>query len=201
MKKITEKNIEVNKWNSAYSRHGFKHKNKYPSEDIVRFVTQTYGNVDKKEKIRILDLGCGYGNNLKFLRNEGYDYVGIDFSIEAIKHCRAENLCVIYGNIVNLDFPDNYFDCIIDRMTIQHNSKERIEKIVQEIKRVLKPKGIFFSCYNKNIIDKFLTTFLTKKELKKLFPNSQIENNSFTSDNGKKKWEYYTIKYKKNDHA
>ena len=74
-----QNNSEI--WEERYSQRLVV--NKYPHDDIVSFMLRNYR--EDKEKIRVLDLGCGTGNNLTFLAKEKYDYYGIDYSTSAIE--------------------------------------------------------------------------------------------------------------------
>ena len=118
----------------------------YPSEVVVSFVRRNYNGVSGKWKIRCLDLGCGWGNNLRFLRSEGFNVYGIDLLEDAVSGLRKEfGKNVICGNMNKLPFPGEYFDFCLDRSSIQHNSREDIHQIHREVYRVLKPGGRFFS--------------------------------------------------------
>ena len=70
-----------------------KQINKYPHDKIVTFINKYFSK--KKnilKKLVALDLGCGTGNNTKFLSEYGFGKViGIDGSISAVKE--AKNFC------------------------------------------------------------------------------------------------------------
>jgi len=73
---------------NIYKSSSARHKNIYPSEVIISWVKNNYGHLSKSatKKIKCLDFGCGWGNNLYFLKKEGFDCYGIDLSETAIKH-------------------------------------------------------------------------------------------------------------------
>lgn len=53
-------------------------------------------HLPNEKDTRILDLGCGMGHFLYFLKANGYNnYLGIDFCDENIKFCRDNNFNVI----------------------------------------------------------------------------------------------------------
>ena len=68
-------------WEERYNKRDVV--NRYPHEDVIGFMLRNY-KADK-DKVKVLDLGCGTGNNLVFLAKEGYDYYGIDYSHSAIQ--------------------------------------------------------------------------------------------------------------------
>ncbi|MGZ8941328.1 MAG: class I SAM-dependent methyltransferase [Methylobacter sp.] len=52
------------------------------------------------------------------------------------------NLELVRMNTLQLNFPDNYFDGVFSFSVFEHISEP--EKALQEVKRVLKPKGVFY---------------------------------------------------------
>src|SRR5690606_4903565 len=62
---------------------------------------------------RLLDAGCGTGANLAQLAG-GYDAVGIDAAVDAIRFCRQRGLeRTAAASVTDLPFPDDYFDVVI----------------------------------------------------------------------------------------
>lgn len=122
---------------------------KYPSEDVIRYIAKKFGNVEERKKIRILDLGCGGGAHTWFLAREGFDPFGIDGSESAIKQSKAllhqDGLTANFtvGDFTYLDYPEDYFDAIIDSGAIQHNMMDDIKNIHRQIRVLLKPGGCF----------------------------------------------------------
>jgi SAM-dependent methyltransferase len=124
---------------------------KYPPEELVRFIARTFSRCPDRRAIRILDLGCGTGAATWYLAREGFSAFGIDGSKTAIELARArfktEHLKADFsvGDFVRLDYPNAFFDCVIDIAAIQHNRMPAAARIVSEIRRILKPGGRLFS--------------------------------------------------------
>lgn len=124
---------------------------KYPPEELIRFIARNYYTVPQRAAVKILDLGCGTGAATWYLAREGFSAYGIDASSTAIKRAMARftneklegNFQV--GDFNHLSFKDNFFDCVIDVCSIQHNSIENAHTIITEAIRVLKPGGKIFS--------------------------------------------------------
>ncbi len=55
------------------------------------------------------------------------------------------NAKLIIGDIINLPYEDNFFDAVIDLECIYSNNLINSQTIFNEINRVLKPKGKFYS--------------------------------------------------------
>ncbi len=136
-------------WEERYSKG--QALNKYPYEKVISFVMRTFSRTDRS-KIKILDYGCGGGAHSLFLTNEGFDTYGMDYSFSSIYHTRRllessgqtgkQNL--ICGDFEALPYPDNYFDAIIDRQSLDQNTGHKIPLLVSEIYRVLKPSGKYW---------------------------------------------------------
>jgi ubiquinone/menaquinone biosynthesis C-methylase UbiE len=94
---------------------------------------------------KILDISCGTGYGSKILYNAGATkVVGIDISSDTIDFACAKykmnGLEFKVGNILDIDFSENYFDIITCFETIEHVQSQ--EKAFIELERVLKPKGL-----------------------------------------------------------
>jgi 2-polyprenyl-3-methyl-5-hydroxy-6-metoxy-1,4-benzoquinol methylase len=129
----------------------FKNQNwgKYPSEDIIRFIASKFNSVSNRAEVKVLDIGCGGGAHSWFLAREGFDTFGIDGSESGIKQAKAlldqDRLVadLVVGDFTSLDYPEAYFDAIIDSSAIQHNPKQNIQDIHRQIMTLLKPGGSF----------------------------------------------------------
>ncbi|MFQ5758429.1 MAG: class I SAM-dependent methyltransferase [Candidatus Bathyarchaeia archaeon] len=65
-------------------------------------------------KGRVLDIGCGAGRHSLHLQKKGFDVVGIDISLLAIKVCKLRGLKKAkVMSIEEVDFKTNSFDTII----------------------------------------------------------------------------------------
>lgn len=91
----------------------------------------------------ILDLGCGPGLYAKILLKKGAKVKGIDFSKELIEIAKREAPGVEFtiGSIEKLPYKKEEFDFVIASLVLGHLSSWK--KVLKEVKRVLKKKGIF----------------------------------------------------------
>jgi len=111
---------------------------------------------NEREVKRILDLGCGTGRHLIFLSKKGFEVYGMDASPKALEIAqewlKEENLEVeVLLNRMEYRFPydDNFFDAIISIQVIHHNLMKDIIFTVNEISRILKPKGLIYITFPK----------------------------------------------------
>ena len=92
---------------------------------------------------RILDGGCGLGAWVITLKNLGYNIEGIDFSKKLIERIQKHDstTSVKIGNVLNLDYPDNFFQSYISLGVVEH-FEEGPKVALLEAHRVLCNGGV-----------------------------------------------------------
>ena len=104
--------------------------------------------VPKGNNYVFLDIGCNWGRWSISAAKKGYLTVGIDPSIDAIMAAKrvAEqyslNVIYVVADARLLPFDNNSFDIVFSYSVLQHFSLENVKLTLQEIKRVLKHKGL-----------------------------------------------------------
>jgi SAM-dependent methyltransferase len=105
----------------------------------------------EKRFARFLDLGCGLGRHSLLFAKNGFRVDSFDLSnaaIETLEKKRAalrlENISCAVGDMVELPYSDNSFDCLLAYHVISHTDSQGIRIILKEINRVLKNGGEFF---------------------------------------------------------
>jgi len=103
-----------------------------------------------KNESTILDVACGTGEMLKRIikLNPDGKNIGIDLSPDMITKARKKlnrlnknNFELEEGNVLNLKFPDNSFDVLINNYMVDLMPIKTFNKITNEFFRVLKPNG------------------------------------------------------------
>ena len=128
---------------------------RYPADWVIRF-----HNMYLKHEVpsgRVLDYGCGAGNNSCFLIEQGYEIYGVDPAQSAIPLIKANlqakgldiNLQERFSNItagsVELPYDDNFFDFILSNQVLYYlPSEEAIRRVCKELSRCLRPGGVVF---------------------------------------------------------
>lgn len=98
----------------------------------------------------ILDLGCGLGRHSIYFAKEGFEVSALDLSLEGtdnlITWSKREGLDIDVktADMLELPYEDNTFDCILAFHVISHTDTEGAQKIIKEIRRVLKTGGELF---------------------------------------------------------
>lgn len=136
------------KWEEIFSSRSW---GKYPPEELVRWVARNFYQIPERGTVKILDLGCGIGTCSWFLAREGFTVCGIDGSSAAIRLVRewfdseGHQGEFKVGDFIELPWPDEYFDGVIDIAALTCNTFTASRHILSEVRRVLKPGGRFFS--------------------------------------------------------
>ncbi|MBT7062437.1 class I SAM-dependent methyltransferase [Candidatus Woesearchaeota archaeon] len=108
------------KW-SSYHLHIHKRK-------IIR---RTIENISKNKKI--LDIGCGEGENVELFAKKGWNIKGLDLNYSS-KY-------VILGDATKTKFKANSFDVVLCLDIVEHIDISKHEILIKELKRILKPGG------------------------------------------------------------
>jgi SAM-dependent methyltransferase len=117
-------------------------------EKILAEIQTKFG---QNKDITILDIGCGTGGLLTFLRTNQYAHIqGIDYSDYSIHFSKSRNLNVQKMSIddLNTRFQNQQFDVIICNDVFYCLDKSQIINALQNISNLLKPNGIFLSNNN-----------------------------------------------------
>ena len=96
------------------------------------------------ENMKVLEIGCCNGHNLNYYnQNTGCWVYGIDPSEEAITLGQDlyPDVRLSVGTADELDFPDEYFDCVIFGFCLYLVDRKLLTKAIAEADRVLKNGG------------------------------------------------------------
>ena len=90
----------------------------------------------------ILDIGCGFGQNMHALLNEGYtDVHGVDVSQEAVTYCKAQGLDVEYCDVMN--YRGACYDYVLMSHVLEHLPKDCIVPMLRKIREdILATDGV-----------------------------------------------------------
>lgn len=168
-----------------------KQLNIYPYTCLVSIVHSLFKKKLKKN-MNALDLGCGAGNNTKFLIDFGFkDITAIDGSASAIKFAKKKikekNCKFLIGDFIRANLSNQKYDLIIDRLSLSHNTKKSISYMINKNLN-LKKNGYFISYlfskkhsefkektfFKSKIKTSIKTSFYNKDEILKLFKNYKI---------------------------
>lgn len=113
-----------------------------PLFESYEFAVKRMGSSDV-----VLDVACGDGFGCSIISPHVAKVVGLDINKELIRKNqqknRIANISYREGNACTLGFPDQSFDTITGMEIIEHISLDKVKDFVSEVRRVLKPNGIF----------------------------------------------------------
>ena len=94
---------------------------------------------------RILEAGCGLGQWVLFLNQQGYHTSGLDISGETIERLRRAFPACDWrqGDVRALPFSEGCFDAVLSWGVIEH-FEEGPQTALEEFRRVLRPGGLLF---------------------------------------------------------
>lgn len=130
-------------WNKIYKSN--LQLNVWPWTELVSLVKKYKKN--KKKKTRILELGCGTGSNIPFLRSLKYEYYSIEGSSEAVKKVKKKypelSDKIVVGDFTKDLFFKKNFDIIIDRGSLTHNNDKSIKQTLESLLKNINKGGLF----------------------------------------------------------
>jgi len=99
---------------------------------------------------KVLDLGCGTGENAIFLAQNGFSVVGIDLVPSAIEKAKQKakglglEIDFSVGDALHLRFHSDEFDSVIDSGLFHIFDDKRRLAYIDQIAKVLRPEGGYF---------------------------------------------------------
>ena len=127
--------------------------------DIYLFDQLLKGRFD--DRPRVLDAGCGDGRNLRYLLAQGFECCAVDRDPGSVAHIRrlAESLGgdgdperFQVADVDRLPWPEASFDAVVCSAVLHFaDDAAHFERMVEELWRVLAPRGLFFARLASNI--------------------------------------------------
>jgi ubiquinone/menaquinone biosynthesis C-methylase UbiE len=96
--------------------------------------------------LKVLDIGCGTGSQLRYFSDNGYRIYGIDLSqpmLGLAKSKLGENAFLAMGNALRIPFPAQTFDLVICSLFVHQLAPALRSEMLIETSRVIKPSGQF----------------------------------------------------------
>lgn len=91
---------------------------------------------------RYLDVGFGRGGTLRAAFSANWDVYGAELSRSAIEMATREGFNVTYGELSQVNYPDDYFDVIVMSELIEH--LEDPIPLLREASRILRHGGLLY---------------------------------------------------------
>jgi ubiquinone/menaquinone biosynthesis C-methylase UbiE len=122
-----------------------EHEKKPKDQEILHRFTQEIG-----ARRPVWDFGCGPGQTTKYLKDLGIEISGLDLSEKILEQARILHPEINFrkGNILALEFDDDFIAGIVAFYAIVHFTEEQVGAAFREVFRVLQPGGIFLFTYH-----------------------------------------------------
>ena len=118
---------------------------------------------------KILDIGCGNGTFLSFMKDIGWRTFGTEISQKAVDNALKNGHNVFLGNISDANYSDEYFDVVTLNNVLEHIPEP--VRLLKEIYRILKPGGELiicvpnFSSFSRKIFNKYWDALVIPEHL------------------------------------
>lgn len=113
------------------------------SVDPAPFLTPFINRLPRRATV--LDLGCGSGRDLLWLKNRGYKVIGFERSPGLAELARTHADCdIIVGDFERFDFSRFSVDAVMASGSLVHISHQRLAGVLAGILTALKPAGLLY---------------------------------------------------------
>jgi 2-polyprenyl-3-methyl-5-hydroxy-6-metoxy-1,4-benzoquinol methylase len=131
---------------------------------IRKFILTTISNIFEKRIAiivpfikdgKILDIGCGSGGFLNWMKSYGWHTYGCDINDTACERARTRGLDIFWGQLEEAKYPDKFFDVITMNDVLEHIPSP--SRVLCECYRILKEDGLLivnlpnFDCFDRKI--------------------------------------------------
>ena len=135
-------------WNDTYNNDLKKYKADFLEDNWMEKYKDIICNIKDKTA---LDIGCGLGQDTNWLAQNGFQVISCDISSVAINKLKE-----LYPNAktIRLDvskglpFDDNSIGLVNANLSLHYFMMEKTKQIFEDIKRILKPNGLFIGRMN-----------------------------------------------------
>lgn len=116
--------------------------------DVSQNIAALLRHIQAAPPLRILDLGCGPGRDLKTFTALGHSAVGLDGAEPFVAMARADSGCEVWQqDLLRLALPPQAFDGIFANAVLFHLPSRELPRVLGELHAALKPGGVLF-CSN-----------------------------------------------------
>lgn len=171
--------IQRKEWKNFHSnREKLDRFPKYPATIMIKTL---FGNYLKKKifiskKTRVIDVGCGFGNNLIPFLDIGCKTYGLEIDDRICKvtediinkKYNKNSITLKVGHNRKIPFNSNFFDLMITNTLHYEENFKDINIALREFQRVLKPNGVL---YLETVANKHDFFKISKKIKKNIYIN------------------------------
>lgn len=116
-----------------------------------------------KEKLNLVDVGCGEGADSVFFAQQGLDVTALDNNKETLSGLKSyaddhgfSNITIENCNIIEYNYPKDHFDAVSCLLVGCCMRRSEFEKMLQAVKATLKPNGIMIMSLRNYLDQRFV---------------------------------------------
>ena len=113
--------------------------------DVSQNVDALLTAITEPPPLRILELGCGPGRDLKTFAARGHAPIGVDGCARFVEMARALSGCDVWlQDFLELTLPPAYFHGVFANASLFHVPGEHLPRVLTELRDTLRPGGVLF---------------------------------------------------------
>jgi SAM-dependent methyltransferase len=114
--------------------------------DVSQNIETLLRHLPAAAPLRILDLGCGPGRDLKTFADLGHQAIGLEGAPAAAAMARSHSGCAVWEqNLLALDLPKATFDGVFANAVLFHVPSDVLPRVLSDLHVTLKPGGVLFT--------------------------------------------------------
>jgi SAM-dependent methyltransferase len=106
---------------------------------FARWVFDINVPLRRRGGVRVIDVGCGFGDLLIYLKSRGCDTLGVDLDARAAEQAAQYGVDIRVGSLPDLELPASSFDVAVMSHSLEHVPDPSTD--LRELARILKPGG------------------------------------------------------------
>lgn len=139
---VAQRTLEHYRSNAEAFREGTR------DHDVSQNIQALLRHLPGDRRLRILDLGCGPGRDLRAFRALGHEAIGLDATEPFVEMARRESGCEVWQqNLLALALPAAHFDGVFANAVLFHVPSAELPRVLGALHDTLRPGGVLF-CSN-----------------------------------------------------
>jgi SAM-dependent methyltransferase len=127
----------------AYNKHAQEREGNTLEDWKIENRAEFLSFLQKENRHSFLELGSGTGKDSLFFNENGLNVTCVDLSPQMVKFCQQKGLSAQVMDMADLQFSADSFDVVYSFNSLLHIPKNELSIVLENIKRVLKPNGVF----------------------------------------------------------